>query len=328
MAPRRSRRIAGAGERSGPARYTPGVVADSFRVEAGAAGVRLDVFLASSLGCSRAEARRVLARGAVRLDGRVLGLRRKGEPLREGAELVVADWTPPGARRPRAEPDLALAVLAEGPGWVVVDKPAGMPVHPYDEREGGCALNAVAAREPGIVGVGEGGLRSGVVHRLDVDTSGALAFATREDAWRRLRTAFRRGRMEKVYRALVVGEVADLPAVRACVEVAQRHPARVRVVPEGRVVELSVRLLERLRGATLVEVRPRTGFLHQIRAVLAHLGHPLLGDVRYGGPGPGEAAGAPRHMLHASRLAGAGLEAESGDPSDFADLLRRLHRAS
>jgi 23S rRNA pseudouridine1911/1915/1917 synthase len=254
-------------------------------VEESAAGARLDAFLARALGASRAEARRVLARGVVRVDGRACGPAQKGEALAAGSVVEVERFVPAAAQRPEPEPGLALPVLAEGPGWLVVDKPPGMPVHPRREGERGTALGFVAARHPEVAGVGEGGLRSGVVHRLDVETSGCLAFATEQASWERLREAFRRHAMEKVYRAIALGPLA---------------------------------------GATLVEVRPVTGFLHQIRAGLAHLGHPLAGDGRYGAAEVGDPSGAARAMLHASRLAGAGLEAEAPDPVDFAAAIARL----
>jgi 23S rRNA pseudouridine1911/1915/1917 synthase len=295
-----------------------------FPVEAAASGSRLDAFLARALGASRAEVRRVLARGVVRVDGRACGAAEKGVALATGAVVEVERFVPAAAQRPLHEPGLALAVLAEGPGWLVVDKPAGMPVHPLREDERGTALGFVAARHPGILGVGEGGLRSGVVHRLDVETSGCLAFATQQPAWTALREAFRRHRMEKVYRAIVLGRLEGEGTLALELVVARHRPALVRAAPAGHPVRLAWRALERLPGATLVEVRPVTGFLHQIRAGLAHLGHPLAGDVRYGGGGPGDPSGAERAMLHASRLAGAEIEAEAPDPADFAAALTRL----
>jgi 23S rRNA pseudouridine1911/1915/1917 synthase len=295
-----------------------------FPVDAADAGSRLDAFLARALGASRAQARRVLARGVVRVDGRACGAGEKGVALASGAVVEVARYVPAAEQRPFAEPELALPVRAEGAGWLVVDKPAGMPVHPLREDERGSALGFVAARHPEAVGVGEGGLRSGVVHRLDVDTSGCLAFATQQARWEELRHAFRRHRMEKVYRALALGRLTGEGTLELELVVARHRPALVRAAPGGHPVRLAWRVLEQLPRATLVEVRPVTGFLHQIRAALAHLGHPLAGDVRYGAERAGDASGAPRAMLHASRLAGAGIEAEAPDPADFAAALARL----
>jgi 23S rRNA pseudouridine1911/1915/1917 synthase len=303
-------------------------------VSAARGGERLDRFLAVSLGISRARVRELLEAGAVRTGGRVLRGREKGVPVREGARLEVEDFRAPGDRRIAPEPrggevhwcdsPAVRALLARGPGWLALDKRAGAPVHPLREEETGTVLGAVAARHPEVQGVGEAGLRSGVVHRLDVDTSGVLLVATEQEAWQRLREAFRGHRVEKVYRAIVVGRLAggerelELPLA-----VTRHRPARVRVVP-GRdgawIASQRVRPLLELAGATLVEVRPRTGFLHQIRATLAHLGHPVAGDAAYGG----EAVAAPRQMLHAARLCFEEIEAESPDPDDFREVLAAL----
>ncbi len=290
------------------------------------AGRRLDVFLAERLSLSRSEVRRLLGRGVVSVDGRSVAESAKGRVLAAGSQVAVAAFARPEERRALPDPDAPLVVLASGPGWLAVDKPAGAPVHPLREEERGTVQNAVAARHPELFGVGEGGLRSGVVHRLDVDTSGVLLVATAEAAWQRLREAFRAGQVEKVYRALVRGHIekagwSELPLV-----LASHRPARVRVAPRGergaRLCVLGWRPLERFADATLVEVRPRTGFLHQIRVVLAHAGHPILGDRVYADAAT--AAAAPRHLLHASELSFEEVAAASPDPPDFASQLGQL----
>jgi len=300
------------------------------RVGPDAGGRRLDLFLAESLALSRTQVRRLLERGAVRVDGRAAGPAEKGARLAAGCAVEVAPFLRPEHERVRPEPGAPLAVLARGPGWLALDKPAGVAVHPYRPDETGTLLGALAARHPELHGVGEGGLRSGVVHRLDVDTSGALLFATEEDCWRRLRAAFRERRVAKVYRALVRGR-PGAGSLELALVTARHRPARVRVL-EGeearrargaRLARQSWCTLETFAEAALVEVRPETGFLHQIRASLAHLGAPVLGDRVYGPPG-GDASGAPRQMLHAARVAFQEIRAESPDPADFAALLSRL----
>ncbi len=295
----------------------------SFRVEAQEAGRRLDLFLAERLKLSRAQARRLLARGAVRVDGSRAAASRKGTSLAAGAEVAVEPFRRSGEERAREEAGVALTVLAGGAGWLAVDKPAGVPVHPLREDESGTVLGAALAAHPEIHGVGEGGLRSGVVHRLDVDTSGVLLLAKAEDSWLRLRRAFAEHRMEKVYRALVAGRMDVAGSISLGLAVARHRPARVRVVPESersrargvRDIEMSWQPLETRGGITLVEVRPVTGFLHQIRVVMAHLGHPLLGDRVYAPAAV--AARAPRHMLHASTIRFEEVAAASAEPADF-----------
>ncbi len=295
------------------------------------AGRRLDAFLSEKLGLSRSRVRKLIDRGGVVLNGRPALRAAKGLGLEPGWEIAVSAADALAEPRAAATPDPALAVLAQGPGWLAVDKPPGTPVHPLHPTETGTLLNVLVARHPEIHGVGEGGLRSGVVHRLDVETSGVLLFATGEAAWRRLRAAFRERCVAKRYRALVQGRLEGQGSVELDLRVARHRPARVRVCEPG--ASGSRRTLTRWRGlevlggggkrpATLIELAPETGFLHQIRVSLAHLGHPVIGDAVYGEPDA--PVPAPRHMLHAARLHFEDVLAESPDPPDFRDALERL----
>jgi len=289
--------------------------------------MRVDRFLAQRLRLSRTEIRRLLAEGRVRLGGRPLVARSKGVALRLGDRLEVEAYTPAASQQVLAQSELPLVQLAKGPGWLAIDKPAGMPVHPLAPGEGSTLLNAVTARFPEVQGVGEGGLRSGVVHRLDGDTSGILLVATEAPSWQRLRTAFREHRVEKCYRALVSGHPEagriELPLV-----VAEHRPARVRVARPDEMssgVRRTVtrwRVLARFSEVSLVEVFPVTGYLHQIRATFAHLGAPILGDARYAQPDVAERA--PRQLLHAARLRFEEIEVAAPDPPDFAKALHDL----
>jgi 23S rRNA pseudouridine1911/1915/1917 synthase len=312
-----------------------GVGRETLVVEEGEAGARLDAFLAARLGVSREAARRLLTRGGVRRADGARGALAKGARVGAGERLEVAVPTPERARRPAPSPDLALRALAEGPGWIAVDKPAGIAVHPLEEDEPGTLLGAVAARWPALLGVGEGGLRSGVLHRLDLETSGVVLFATDEATWTRLRAAFRVHRVRKRYRALVHGAPDPSGRARVALVVARHRPARVRVLrpesaaaePRARETRLAWRVVERLRApglgeVSLVEVELETGFLHQIRATFAHLGHPVLGDRLYA-PEP-VARAAPRQLLHAAQIAVDEVAAASPDPVDFASVLAAL----
>ncbi|MCH2487894.1 MAG: RNA pseudouridine synthase [Erythrobacter sp.] len=304
-------------------------------VGAEAVGTRLDRFLAQRLERSRRRIRELLAAGSVRLDGRNVGLADKGLEVAEGGLIEVSEAAIQAADHVLPQPEQSLRVLAEGEGWLAIDKSPGTAVHPLRGGETGTVLNAVVARHPEIQGVGEGGLRSGVVHRLDVDTSGALLLATTAMRWEELRSAFTRHRVGKIYRALVHGRLDWEPGARLEVglRVQQHRNARVVVseVPsdgdgdegqkEWRATQ-TLTALETFAAGTLVEVRPETGFLHQIRATLAHLGHPVLGDATYGSPEV--AAYAPRHMLHAAAVEFGRVRAESPDPADFVEVLERL----
>ena len=294
-------------------------------VEGANAGQRLDRFLAERLGISRARVRHLLEFGRVSKseDGaRPLELADKARPTAVGERFAVAGPLRAEQERPVPRPDLDWRSVAEGPGWVGVDKPAGCGVHPLHPAQQDTVLNAVVARHPEIVGVGEGGLRSGVVHRLDVDTTGALLFGTTEAGWRRLRGAFSAHQVEKRYLALVRGRFEGEGRIELALAVRRHRPARVEVVEpsEGRLCRQRVRALRRFDGATLVEVELETGFLHQIRACLSHLGHPVLGDREYGQPDGLASEGAqtlPRPMLHAARLVFEEIELSVPPPPDF-----------
>ena len=129
-------------------------------------GRRLDVFLAEQLELSRTQARRLLERGSVQVDGRRAAVRDKGTPIRVGSTIEIAAFARREDERASAEPEAPLDVLARGPGWLAVDKPAGTPVHPLRADEAGTLLSAVLARHPEIHGVGEKGLRSGIVRPI------------------------------------------------------------------------------------------------------------------------------------------------------------------
>jgi 23S rRNA pseudouridine1911/1915/1917 synthase len=287
------------------------------------AGERLDRFLAARLAVSRARVRHLLEVGRVVQAGRPLTLSDKSRLAAAGDEFRILGSLRADEERPEPRPDLELRVVAEGKGWLVVDKPAGCGVHPLRPDQQDTVLNAVVARRPEIVGVGEGGLRSGVVHRLDVDTTGALLFAWDDDVWRRLRGAFSDHRVEKRYLAIVSGRIERARPVELTLAVVRHHPARVEVQESGRRCRMHVTPVSVFADATLVEVALETGFLHQIRASMAHFGHPVLGDREYGNEA-GDSPRAPRPMLHAKRLAVDEIRAEVAPPADFEAVLAAL----
>lgn len=298
------------------------------------AGSRLDAFLVRHLGVSRAQARRLLAQGLVLLDCRRAFERDKGVLLAAGSAIEIAPFTEPAAMQVIPQPEAPLTILAQGQGWLIVDKPAGWPVHPLREHETGTVLNALVARHPEIQGVGEGGLRSGVVHRLDIETSGTLLLATTQEMWTRLRQAFEEHRTQKIYRAIVRGKLSGRGREVMNLLVAQHRPAKVRVVephrgtlPAGaRRCDLEWKALESFERATLLEVTLGTGFLHQIRVMLAHLVHPVLGDGLYGSAAEPDVPAVRRPMLHAAYLQVKDVAAQSPDPEDLTACLAALRQ--
>ncbi|QDU72307.1 pseudouridine synthase [Mucisphaera calidilacus] len=279
--------------------------------------MRLDLFLVERLGVTRGEARRAIEDGKVSVGGRVTD--RVATIVETGSEVVVEG--PVVAEDLRIEPeyDLVLRIIDEGNGWVAIDKPAGRAVHPLRTGETGTLLNAVAARWPHVQGIGEGGLRSGVVHRLDVTTSGVILVATAQPAWERLREAFEQRTIRKRYHALVEGHCAGSGAWEMDLRVAAHKPARVEALPisdqphpESRRCDLRWQALSAGDGATLISVDLGTGFLHQIRAMAAAQGHPVVGDEAYG-----SVIETTRPMLHADTLEFDGHVLRAPPPDDF-----------
>lgn len=298
--------------------------------DADAPSPRLDVFLAQSLGLSRQRARDLIEGGHVRINDQAAVRKDKGRLVGHGDRVAVERLTEDGQQHPRPDDTLTLQIVADGPGWVVVDKPAGVPVRPHRGDEAGTVVNALAARYPQIVGVGEGGLRSGVVHRLDTDTSGTLIVATEQQAWGKLRACFAEHRTTKTYHAIVHGRLDpdQAQSLTLYLSVARRKDAWVRVADEpfddARKCSLSWRVLRGNNTATLIEVDLETGFLHQIRAMMAYIHHPVLADDRYAHGM--QTYSANRQMLHAASLAipEFGIDAECAMPEDMQRTLEEL----
>jgi 23S rRNA pseudouridine1911/1915/1917 synthase len=285
----------------------------SLEIASADAGQRLDAVVARALGLSRGWVRKLLATERVLLNAIPAA---KGVILRAGDRIDVLPFARPEAG-PLANPAIQLAILRQDSGLIAIDKPAGLPVHPLGPEETETALNALVAVHPELVGVGEGGLRSGVVHRLDPGTSGVLVFALGDPAWREARAAFAEKRVVKRYLARVHGAFEGEREVELLLE---NRGAHVRVVESGGRRALSqLRALETGPRTSLVEITMRTGVRHQIRATLAKIGHPIVGDLTYGSTVP-----LGRHLLHAAEIrwdafdAAAPIPAELSAPSEGA----------
>jgi len=291
-------------------------------------GVRLDRAIADWRGLSRSAVLRLLDQAAVAVNGRAMKRGNKGDLLALG-DRISLDPAYAAGEAPLADSRLAVTVLARGEGWLAVEKSAGVPVRPHVLDETGTVLNAVVAMHPEIVGVGEGGLRSGVVHRLDNDTSGVLLLATRHETWLVLRKAFSRRRIRKRYLALVDGAIDERGQSRRDLRIARHQPAHVVVEPEGegtegaRTCSLGWTRVERFgERASLIEVDLHTGFLHQVRAMMNAMGHPVLGDRVYGRATTGTVA--PRQMLHARSLGYDQIDARAPIPEDMQRVMQAL----
>jgi len=291
-----------------------------------AAGERLDRFLARlpEVG-SRAEAERLLAGGLVAVDGR---RQAKSHRLGGGEALVLSV-----PERPEAvlepEPVAGVAVRYADEHLLVVDKPAGVTVHPGAGRHHGTLVHALLAS--GIAG-GEEVLRPGVVHRLDRDTSGLLVLARDEETHRRLSRLVRRRELTREYLALVRGRPRSRAGrIEAPIGRDRRDRTRMSLDSDRpRDAVTHFELVELLAAHALLRVRLETGRTHQIRVHLAAIGLPVSGDAAYGVEGD---LGLSRQFLHAARLAfrhpmtGEEIDVESPLPPDLAEALERARRS-
>lgn len=259
-----------------------------FAIEPGTPGRRVDRAVAeASPGLSIAGARRLIAAGGVRIDGR---LARKGDRVIGGQTVEIDDQRQieqtTAGQRVTPDPGAPLDVLAVGDDWVVIAKPAGLPSHPLRAGETGTAANALVARFPECADAAADPREGGLVHRLDTGTSGVLIAARSAPAWTALRRALAEPDCEKTYLAEVRG-AAGAGASHEAIGRAGRRGARVRIGGGRHPLPATTRWEPRelRRETTLLEVHLSKGRAHQVRAHLAAAGHPLVGDPLYGGAG-------------------------------------------
>lgn len=262
-------------------------------VEAGAAGQRLDVFLVQQLKLSRAKAKALLEEDKVRVDGRRAT---KGVSLTLGQriEVTVQEDVPLAE-----DTALELTVLHEDADLIFVDKASGIPCHPLKSGEVRTVASALVARYPEVREASEEPREGGLCHRLDIETSGVLLAARSREVWAKVRDAFGKRDIDKVYWAVVTGPVPDEGEIELAL--VQRGS---KVVPSDdaagtRPAHSLFRALARSKDATLVEMRIITGVMHQVRAHLAAIGAPIVGDELYGGR---PMKGLDRFFLHARSL--------------------------
>jgi 23S rRNA pseudouridine1911/1915/1917 synthase len=271
------------------------------RIPAALAGERLDRVVALVADVSRSTAVAVIEAGGVRLNGEVAS---EGKVrLAEGAELLIDPATIPRPARPQADPGVAFGVVHADESVVVVDKPAGLVVHPGAGNPAGTLVNGLLHRFPDLAAVGEPE-RPGIVHRLDAGSSGLLVVARTEQAASSLIAQFAARTAGRRYDVVVWGHpdaargIVDAPIGRD-----PSDPVRMAVVVDGRPARTEYEVTQRYRApADLAQVHCRlhTGRTHQIRVHLAAVGHPLVGDITYGAGRTTFGLGRP--FLHAAEL--------------------------
>ncbi len=313
----------------GAAEPTEGI---SVEVPATLSGVRVDRGVAMVADVSRAVAAELVETGRVFVDGAPVVSGRV--PLRQGALLTVhlpeeASATPP------ADPSVRFSVAYADDDVAVIDKPAGLVVHPGAGHTEGTLVGGLLALFPDLGELVAAEVcaadRPGIVHRLDKGTSGLLAVARTAAAYRSLVAQLATRSMERRYLALVAGRVADdRGEVDAPIGRSVRTPTKMAITPRGRAARTSYHVIERRGGdavssTTLLELALESGRTHQVRVHMAAIGHPVIGDARYGTAD--KRLGSGRFFLHAGRLAfdhpvaGTRMEFTSPLPDDLHDYL-------
>ncbi|MGN0802658.1 MAG: RluA family pseudouridine synthase [Candidatus Faecivicinus sp.] len=258
---------------------------------------RLDVFVSAAADVTRSRAGALIRDGRVTVDG--APQTKAGFKLRPGSAVRIA--IPEAAPSSVEAEDIDLDILYQDDDVAVVFKPSGMVVHPAAGNERGTLVNALLKHLDNLSGIG-GEIRPGIVHRIDKDTSGLLLVAKNDRAHVSLSEQIKAHTVHRAYRAIVIGNLKDDEGfVDAPIG---RHPTdrkKMAIVPDGREARTNWYVLERLRGATLIEARLTTGRTHQIRVHMASIGHPVLGDPVYG-PKKSPYPVSGGQLLHAYRI--------------------------
>jgi 23S rRNA pseudouridine1911/1915/1917 synthase len=291
------------------------------RIVAGPDGTRLDLLIARELDLSRNQAATLISNGHVQVDGR----REKASYRATEGEAITVMVPPPASRDVAAE-NIPLLVRYEDDDVLVIDKPAGMVVHPAPGNWTGTLVNALKGRgEP--LAAGADPTREGIVHRLDKETSGLLLVAKTDKAHRVLGASMAERKVSRRYAVLCWGHLdedqvtVDKPLARD-----PRNRQRMAVVPGGKPAKTAFVRLARFDAGDLLRAHLYTGRTHQIRVHLAAIGHPVMGDDTYGGGGGRRLVNLPpkRHFLHAAWLifrhpvTGKDIEIRSPLPETFA----------
>jgi 23S rRNA pseudouridine1911/1915/1917 synthase len=300
------------------------------------AGVRIDRAVAMLANVSRTAASGLVASGRVLVDGVAVSVGR--HVLRDGATLTIS-LPAPGSDEVEPEAGVEFRVVHADAHVAVVDKPAGLVVHPGAGHQRGTLVGGLLARFPDVAALVASGVcaadRPGIVHRLDKGTSGLLAVARTEPAYRALVAQLADRSMQRRYLALVEGTVADdRGEIDAPIGRSTRTPTKMAVAAGGRSARTAYTVVERRftpRPTTLVELSLQSGRTHQIRVHMAAIGHPVVGDARYGTPE--RALGPGRFFLHAFALGfshpdgGEHMEFSAPLPADLSSFLGGLVHA-
>ena len=297
-------------------------------VEAGGSGKRLDVFLSGKLDLSRSQIKVLIDAGQVSVDGTSA---KASHQVRTGEKIKV-NFDLPQYQKVKSE-NIPVDIIYEDKDVLVINKPAGMVVHPAAGNYSGTLVNALVHHSEKLSDI-SGQWRPGIVHRLDKDTSGVLVVARNNKSHRFLMSQWKELKVNRIYLALVRGRMETKKGtINAPIG---RHPSnrlKLCVGPGGRKAVTHFKVLQEFKNASLLEIRLETGRTHQIRVHLAFIKHPVIGDQVYGaGLVEGLDARVPRQMLHAMTIGfvhpgtGQYMDFSSAIPSDMQGIIRELDR--
>lgn len=310
-------------------------VTEAWIVPSELAELRLDAFVRRCLPhLSRRQIEKAIAAKVFSVAGRTI---RKGDRLASGDQVKFhgpAAWL---AAHPWPEAEIVVPIVYEDSWIIIVNKPAGMPAHGFSACERGTLANFVLGRWPALANVGPSRWQPGLVHRIDIETSGLVVIAKTNSAYVGLRSQFAQRRVQKIYWALVRGSAGaqgliSLPLARGRGDGRRMRPVQPEVSGGEEKTWTAItryRTIGRARGLSLLEVDMETGVRHQIRAHLAAIGHPIVGDALYG-DSETETVGLKRHFLHARRMSLRHPESKktltvaAELPDDLVEVLGRL----
>lgn len=298
-----------------------------FRIDKTQANIRLDQFLVKKLlQYSRAYIKKQIRQGNILVNGKI----KKPSYILKENEKINVKIIPSEPILLKPEPTIKLNIIYEDKDVIVLNKPAGLTVHPTATQKNGTLINGLLAYYPLLKDVGDNPLRPGLVHRLDKDTSGLMIITKNNVAFNWLKKQFQERKVTKKYLALVIGKLKEKRGI-ITKSISRAKDFRKRTtLPSSQQKEAKTyyKLIKEFKDYTLIEVEPKTGRTHQIRVHFASIGHPIAGDKLYGFKSQ-KRLGCERQFLHAAYLKlslpnGKILELKSELPKDLKQCLRNL----
>lgn len=309
----------------------------SIKIGADKQGERVDKFLSLEIkGYSRVYFQDLIKEGEVKVNGKAV----KKDYILKAGDVVDGRAQEPETASLEPDSKVKFSVIFDDKNFAIIDKPAGLVVHPSHTHKKGTLVNGLLARWPEIKGVGEDAMRPGIVHRLDKETSGLMAVAKSQPMFLWLKKQFQDRKVEKKYIALVYGNISQnegeitAPIGRLGVKqiaINSLNKGLSGNVNKSRNARTGFKILARYNGFTLVEATPYTGRMHQIRVHFKYLGYPVVGDKKYAGRRISKSIAMPRHFLHSSYLAfnlpnGERVEFQSELPIELQAVIDQLER--